>query len=154
MKVRLLICLIVVSVATLAIMLSGVLGFLIANTWLSASAREYADRCNVAIARTWSQADLIQFLAPGLEEKVAREKLDNLFDNFRKLGDLKNYSESEGDSQMIWTSDKGFQIKAFTQAKAEFENGDAIIQTSLVWVNGSWHVSHFRVESSPLINYN
>lgn len=146
--------LMVLGVIFLCVVLIAVIGFAIAaynGTKLDKSSKAYVDEAVPAIAASWNAEELIMRASPELLKVMSVDKLDTMFKLFaEKLGALKEYQGSEGDSLVNFSS-SGKVITANYIAKAAFEKADAQIRIGIVKHDEKWQLLEFRVNSDALM---
>lgn len=118
---------------------------------LDALSKAYVEANIPLIISTWSKDELLKRASPELLEIVKEkpELLDQLFQKLSKLGALQNIGDVKGDSSVLLTVQGGMVTRASYEAKAKFENGDALISVHLIQLSGQWKILNFNV-NSPL----
>jgi len=140
---------IVGGIALIAILLIG--GFIGYSAYqgraLDASSKEYVDKNIALIVSSWSKDELLKRASPQLLKVVAEkpDQIDHLFRGFAKLGAMRSYDGSKGDSNVSYTNKDGKVITASYIADATFENGNAHITVRLIQTSGSWQFLLFNV---------
>jgi hypothetical protein len=79
------------------------------------------------------------------------DQVDHLFQGFAKLGAMRSYDGSKGDSNVSYTNKEGKVTTASYVADATFEKGNAHISVRLIQTSGSWQFLLFNV-NSPLFS--
>ncbi len=138
----------VILIALLAIG-GGIVGYFVyVGSALDHSSKVYVDEAIPAIVTSWTPDQLVKRESKAFEKATSDQQLVRLFDEFRKLGPLKEYKGCTGSSNINYTG-SGKIISAAYVGKATFANGDAEIRILLVQENGKWKIQGFRV-NSPL----
>jgi hypothetical protein len=121
---------------------------------LDASSKTYVDKYVPIIISTWSEQELLKCGSSEFKTAVSNPEKQKFFDQtwngFTKLGTLKEYNGSEGQSHQnlfFYTNSKrnGYHISAEYIADADFQNGSAKITIDLVQENGEWKIYFFSV---------
>lgn len=118
---------------------------------MDTSSKEYVDKNIPIIVSSWSKDELLKRASPQLMKIVddKPDQIDHLFQGFAKLGVMRSYDGSKGDSNVSYTNRDGKVITAAYFARATFENGSAQISVRLIQTSGSWQFLLFNV-NSPL----
>jgi hypothetical protein len=118
---------------------------------LDTSSKEYVDKNIPLIISSWSKDELLKRASPQLLNVINEkpDQIDHLFQGFAKLGAMRSYDGSKGDSNVSYTNRDGKVITAAYISDAIFENGDAHISVRLIQTSGSWKFLMFNV-NSPL----
>ncbi|HEY6873033.1 MAG TPA: hypothetical protein VI298_09950 [Geobacteraceae bacterium] len=138
----------------LAILVAGVVGFVFIATKGSAldkDSKQYVDTAVPAIVSQWNKQELINRAGPELMKTVKDNDFEKLFTMFRKLGAFKKYTGSEGQANISVTSKHGKVTTAAYVAKADFENGPAEIQVTLIKHADKWQILGFRINSKVFL---
>ncbi len=104
----------------------------------------YVDAAVQAIVADWDIAELQKRASPELDDAVDYESLEEDFNALQQLGSLVEYKGSTGDSN-ITLSLSGYAITADYTAAADFEEGSAELQISLIRRGGQWQILDFSV---------
>lgn len=110
--------------------------------------KQYADTAVVAIVSDWNSAELERRMSPEFKAIVKEGDTSRLFGMLSRLGKLKEYRGSQGQSNMSVTTQQGKVISASYLCKAEFETGPAEIQLALIQHDGEWQILGFHVNSN------
>lgn len=135
------------------LVLGGVIGYgLYKGKQLDATSKEYVDAAVPAIVANWSVQGLKDRASPQLMHKVTQEQLTKFFAFFSRLGKMKKYVGSKGQSYIYITPEQGRTVTARYMARAEFEKGDANIKVLLILNKDRvWKIAGFHVNSPSLI---
>ncbi|OGT98671.1 MAG: hypothetical protein A2298_05280 [Gammaproteobacteria bacterium RIFOXYB2_FULL_38_6] len=99
--------------------------------------------------------ELINRSSPELLKVAPKEKMEELFNAFsKKLGSLKEYKGSKGQSNTSVTTQNGKVITGVYVAEAIFEKAPATIQFRIIKHDNQWQILEFRVNSEALILQN
>ncbi|MCM2283485.1 MAG: hypothetical protein NDI81_01830 [Desulfobacula sp.] len=133
----------------------AVVGFFILNhfgTGLDEESKSYVDANLPQIVKNWDVQELIKRASPELIAIVPKEKIEKLFNVFsERLGPLKEYKGSNGQSNMSVTTQEGKVITGAYVAEANFEKAPASIQFRIIKHGDNWQVLEFRVNSDALM---
>lgn len=138
-----------------AVLLVGaVVGFFILNyfgTALDEESKSYVDANLPKILKNWDVGEFTKRASPELMVVAPKEKIEQLFHVFsEKLGSLKEYKGSNGQSNMSITTQEGKVITGAYIAEAIFEKAPATIQFRIIKHGDNWQVLEFRVNSDAL----
>jgi len=114
---------------------------------LDDSSKRYAIEAAHAIANQWDQQALQSRLSPEFQALLKPGDLEKWFEVYRKLGDLKQPGEAQGQANISMTTAKGKLITAQYRFSGEFENGPAEILIALIQHQEQWQISGFRVNA-------
>jgi hypothetical protein len=112
---------------------------------LSPSAKEYADESVRAIITTWSKDDLVKRRSPELQATTNKGQLNQVFTEFKNLGNLQNYTEAEGNVNASFNIKEGLIITATYFASASFQHGKAEITIQLIRHHNVWQILGFHL---------
>lgn len=118
---------------------------------LDSDSKHYVDNAVPAIVTDWSTQAFEQREDPDLKAKLPQKKLVKIFALFKKLGHLKNYCGSKGESNLFLSLNKGLIITAKYLVCAKFENGNANIKVVLTRKHHQWKIYGFYVDSPVLM---
>jgi hypothetical protein len=141
------------GIALIAMLLIG--GFIGYSAYeghgLDASSKEYVDKNIPLIISSWSKDELLKRASPQLLQVLNKkpDQIDRLFQDFAKLGAMRSYDGSKGDSNVSYTNKDGKLVTAAYIADATFANGSAHISVRLIRTYDSWELLMFNV-NSPL----
>jgi hypothetical protein len=92
---------------------------------LDASSKDYVDKNIPLIVASWSKNELLKRASPQLLDAINEkpDQADRLFQGFAKLGAMRSYDGSKGESTVSYTNKNGKVISASYIANAKFENG-------------------------------
>jgi hypothetical protein len=125
----------------------------VSGSALDRQSKDAIDKIIPIICRSWDVAVIKKYESPELAKSVTDEKLNQFFGWFsEKLGPLKNYVGSKGDSNVYF--DLGHMrrhITAHYQCEVELEKGKANIEISLIRLDNQWLITKFDVRSDALI---
>jgi hypothetical protein len=113
---------------------------------LDKESKAYADAAIVAIASQWDEKDLTDRASPQLMATVKDPaELDRVVGMWRMLGPLKKYDGSKGDAHIGYFWPRGETITAVYVARAEFDQGSAMIKLSIIKTGGVWKILGLNV---------
>jgi hypothetical protein len=121
---------------------------------LDLESQAYVDVSIPAIAKNWSDAELLERATPELRKSMTQEQLDSLFSSFSRIGHMTRYKGSMGGSMVSYVAGVGKTVSASYIAKATFRNGNAIFRIALVKRNGHWLINTLRVDLDSSIPVN
>lgn len=114
---------------------------------LDMESKKYADIAIMAIVKDWSEEEAIQRASPELQKAVTREEMNRFFDIYRRLGKLKKYEGTIGQSNISFSLGHEKEITACYNASAEFEGGPANITIYLIKHDDTWQILRFNIDS-------
>ena len=137
------------------LIVAAVVGFFILNyfgTGLDEESKEYVDSTLPQIIQNWDVDELINKASPELLQVAPKEKIEELFIMFsERLGPVKEYKGSNGQSNMSVTTQEGKVITGAYVAEAIFEKAPATIQFRIIKHDNQWQILEFRVNSDALM---
>lgn len=137
------------------LIVAGVIGFsmlAVKGTHLDKESKVYVDEVIPKILSNLSKDTLFQYANNELKKSATQEEFDKIFAWLSKLGQFKEYKGSNGQANISVTTEKGKQITAFYEAKAEFESGPATIKIVTIKTGDNWKVMGFQINSMALAN--
>ena len=145
------------GIFTLAVILIVATIFIYGTFWgkpLDESSKKFVDESISAITSEWSPQELKNRASPALIATIDKdpESLNKLFSRFSRLGGLKHYSGSTGQSFGMFNIIGPSSITADYVANVEFENGNAVISVKLVRQDKNWKINYFYVNSPAMLN--
>jgi hypothetical protein len=111
--------------------------------------KAYVDSAVPAIVSGWDKQQLLSRASPEFRQAVTDEDLEKLYNMFRRLGTLKSYDGSQGESNMSVTN-RGKVISASYLARATFDTGPAEIKIALI-KHDEWQIMGFRIDSKVFL---
>jgi hypothetical protein len=148
--------LIVLGVVFLAIIVLAVIGIgivAVKGAALDKQSKAYVDSAVPAIVSGWDEQELLSRASPEFMQATDKDDLDKLYAMFRKLGSMREYQGSEGQSNMSYTSENGRRTIAVYAAKARFDAGSAVIKITLIKHGDEWQIMAFRVDSDVFLQH-
>ncbi|MHC4962443.1 MAG: hypothetical protein ACYTE1_07520 [Planctomycetota bacterium] len=138
----------------LIVLTVGLLGYYLVSKGiqLDKESKDYVDTVVPNVISGWNKEELLKQASPELLGVTKDEDLDKLFTMFRKLGKLKKYKGSEGQSLISVTTEQGKKVTANYTAMAEFERGEASIKVNLIKHGDEWQILMFNVSSDIFLN--
>jgi hypothetical protein len=146
--------LIVLGAVFLAAIVLGVVVigvFAVKGSALDKESKAYVDNAVPIIVSDWDEKELLSRASQEFMQVTDKEDLDKLFGFFRKLGRMREYQGSEGQSNISFTTEDGRRITAAYTAKASFEAGPAVIKITLIKHGEQWQIAGFRVNSDVFL---
>jgi len=123
------------------------------GTALDKESRDYVDSSVPAIVSAWDKQELLSRASPEFMQVVKSGDLDKLYGMYRRLGKLKEYQGSEGQSNMSVTSEQGKVISAAYTTKAIFDSGPASIKILIIKHGDKWQILKLYVESEVFLQH-
>jgi hypothetical protein len=123
------------------------------GTALDKESKDYVDSSVPAIVSAWDKQELLSRASPEFMQVVTSADLDKLYGMYRRLGKLKEYQGSEGQSNMSVTSQHGKVISAAYTTKATFDSGPATIKISIIKHGDKWQIIKLYVESEVFLQH-
>ncbi len=117
----------------------------VAGKRLDKESKAFVDEAVPTIAQGWDLEELKKRASPEFDETVDYEDLAQIFDALQDLGRLTGYGGSTGEATITISVQNGIIISAIYDATAEFEEGLARIQISLIKHGDKWQILGFRV---------
>jgi hypothetical protein len=119
---------------------------------LDKESKAYVDEVTPKILENLNQETLFQYSSDELKNSASPEEFDKLFNWFTKLGKFKEYKGSKGQAGISITTERGKQVTGNYIAQAEFENGPATINITIIKKGNNWQILGFRINSMALVN--
>ena len=143
-------CAIVVVLLVMGTIIGPELVFSISSPIAESECRMFADNTVLAVAKNWDSRELINRVDPEMLRPGDEEELENLFQLYRKLGNLVEYYGAEGE---IWRDSSAPGAVGFSYfAEAEFENGFATVKIEGIHKDGNSYILEFNIRSEAFIN--
>lgn len=112
----------------------------------------YVDLNLPQIIDNWKVEALTKRASPELMKVAPREKIEELFKVCSdKLGPMKEYKGSKGQSTIAFKAEKGKLITGAYVAEAIFEKAPATIKISIIKRNNDWQILEFFVNSDAMM---
>ncbi len=112
---------------------------------LNKESKLFVDAAVPAIIADWDVREIQKRASPEFNATVDYDDMLQMFDILRDLGDLQEYYEAAGESKITLSLESGLVITALYEASADFEEGSADIQISLIRHGGQWQILGFKV---------
>jgi len=135
--------------AVVVFVILGAFAYMVhAGPGLDQSSKAYVDASVPAIVSAWSKDELVRRASPQLTQILNQQpkQLDQLFGQLSKLGSLKQYQGSKGESSINLDLTKGKTVTAQYLAGAVFERGDTRITVHLIQIDDQWRIRSFNVK--------
>ena len=129
---------------------AGIVGFFLLldkGSELDREAKEYVDKVTPIILANLNKETLYQYAS---EEFKTAPFQDAMFAMFARLGQLREYKGSNGQTNVSDTSANEKDITGVYQAEAEFETGPAIIKLTIIKRGDRWQIIGFNISSAAL----
>ena len=136
-----------IFIIAIVIVVLGIIFVAIKGSKLDKESKQYVDAAIVSIISGWNKQELVERASPELMAVTNDDDLDKLFVLFQRLGKLKEYKGSEGQSNISVTTQHGKVISANYVAETEFDAGPAEIKVTLIKHGNNWQVLRFNVDS-------
>jgi hypothetical protein len=121
-----------------------------AGRGLDKESKAYADAAILAVTSQWNEKDLTDRASPQFMATVKDPAdLDHLMAMWRLLGPMKKYDGSKGDAHIDFNWPRGKTITAVYVARVEFEHSTAMINISLIKLNGRWEILGLHIFANP-----
>jgi hypothetical protein len=146
--------LIILGAVFLAIIVLAAVGIgivAVKGSALDKQSKAYVDTTVPIIVSGWDEQELLSRASPEFMQVAKKEDVDKLYTMFRRLGRLREYQGSEGQSDMSLTTQNGRRTTAFYTAKASFDAGSAIIKITLIKHGEQWQIAGFHVDSDVFL---
>ncbi len=133
----------------------GVIGLAVLavkGTALDKESKAYVDEVTPRILANLNKETLFQHASGELKNSASEEEFDKIFNLFAKLGEFKGYKGASGEASISLTSERGKRITGLYQAQAEFENGPATVNVTVIKKGDNWQVMGFYIDSMALFN--
>ena len=118
---------------------------------LDEESKRYVDAAVPAIVKNWDMTEMLSRTSPEFSKATKTEDLEKLWIMFRKLGAMKIYKGSKGESNQMINLPQGTTITAKYSADVEFENGPAQILITIIKRGDDWQILGFKVNSSAIL---
>lgn len=136
----------------IVVAVGGILVLSYLGSGLDKESKSYVDANLPKILKNWDADELLQRASPELMTVAPKEQIEQLFTIFSdKLGPLKQYNASNGQSNLSFTTPEGKVITGAYVAEAIFEKAPATIQFRVIKHGDTWQVLEFRVNSDAMI---
>jgi hypothetical protein len=133
----------------IVLMIAGAAGLVVLGKKYDKESKAFVDTAVQAIAADWDIEELQKRASPEFNDEVDYESLAEDFITLQQLGKLVEYKGATGDSN-ITISLSGYAITADYTATAEFEEGSAEMQVSLVRRAGRWQILDFSISPESI----
>lgn len=146
--------LITLGIIFLAIIILAAIGISIAavkGAALDKESKAYVDQAVPAIVSGWNEQELLERASPEFTQTVSKKELDKLYTFFRKLGHLRKYEGSKGQTFISYTTQNGKRTSAEYTANALFDGGSAVIKVALIKHGNQWEIAGFHVDSDAFL---
>ncbi len=140
--------LILIIVAGIAIGIVAVKG-----SALDKQSKAYVDSTVPLIVSNWDEQALLSRVSPEFMAATDKQELDKLYAMFRKLGKLRDYEGSKGQSYMSMSTQNGKSVTAVYKCKSMLEAGPADIKVTLVQHDDKWEIAGFNVDSEVFLQH-
>lgn len=107
--------------------------------------KEFADTVIVRIISDWDKQHLLKHASPEFIAATDPHALERDFEQFRKLGKLKEYKGSVGKSNMSINLSQTDAVVANYIATADFEAGSVKIKINIVREGDTWQIFAFDI---------
>jgi hypothetical protein len=140
-----------VLLVLVAVLIGGAATFFVRmGPKIDADSKAYVDATIPILVSDWNPKELTSRSSRELLAVANEAKLTDVYADFRKLGELKQYRGSKGEASLWFNMPTSVVTTAAYVATADFENGQAKIKMSLVWRDGRWQISELRIDSPVL----
>ncbi len=119
---------------------------------LDKEAKAYVDKVTPIILADLKKETLFKYASDQLKTSVSDEQMDEVFALFKRLGTFVKYNGSSGGTTMSVTSEYGKRITGSYEATADFSNGPATIEITLIKNGDKWGILGFHINSNALIS--
>jgi hypothetical protein len=150
---KLLIILGIVFLAIIILVAAGIGIAAVKGSALDKQSKAYVDSTVPVIVSGWDEQALLSRTSPEFKQATDKDELDKLYTMFRRLGGLREYQGSEGQSYMSLTTQNGQRTTAVYTAKASFDAGSAVIKTTLIKHGDQWQIAGFHVDSDAFLQH-
>jgi hypothetical protein len=116
---------------------------------LEVESQAFVDSAIPAITGNWSEKELLDRSTTELQRSSKPDEFDALFERLSKFGPLVEYQGAKGVVTMSYFSGSGGTVSASYDAKARFQNADAVFQIVLMQRDGRWLIHNFHVDAVP-----
>ena len=118
---------------------------------LDREATAYIQDAVPRIVTNWNSQELVDRATPELlAAGKSREKIDNIFVMFQRLGSFKHLDKPEGTVVSSAFTGTGMVTIGNYKTQAEFEKGEAMIEIQLRRVGDTWKINGFHINSDAL----
>ncbi len=119
---------------------------------LKLESKRYVDETLPHILHSLNKDIFLKYAAPEFIRAVPEEKVEKIFNVYKKLGKYEKYIGSKGKVKTSFSFKKGKLVYAKYTAKAKFSNGDAIIKLTIIKHGDSWFIYAFKIDSKVFNN--
>ncbi len=118
---------------------------------LNLESHQYADAAIVAVVSRWDTGALMKRASAQLGASVeSADEIRSVFSGFRLLGGLRKYNGSYGTTRFLVEPNGNALVMAEYFGHADFQNGAAGIQITLIRVGNGWKILRFAV--TPIVS--
>jgi len=142
---KLLLAAAVLSAALVAFAALGTMYMLLTGLQRDSSSLIYVEQNVPSIMSTWSRGELLRRTAPEFLQRLADSRLDAMFSNAAKLGQLLTFGEVKGGSHFSITTKLAPEVTAAYSTHSRFEYGEATIHVRLIQHEGAWQITSFDI---------
>ncbi len=121
---------------------------------LDKESKAFVDTAVPAIVSGWDVAELQKRASEEFNNSVDYGDLVRYFAILRKMGSLREYQGSTGESQITLSLLGGVSITALYTASAECDEGTADLELSLIKQKGIWRILGIRIVPRELSDDN
>ncbi len=115
---------------------------------LNIESKKYVDTVLPVILKDLDYKEFMKYAANDFLKNVPEEKIAKIFEIYKKLGNFKKYLGSKGKAKTSIAIFKGKKwVYAKYKAKAEYSNGIAVIQITIIKEQGKWYIYHLKIDS-------
>ncbi len=120
---------------------------------LDKESKAYVDKTVPLIVSRWDEQELLKRASPEFMQAAPTNELDKFFVMARRLGKLREYQGSEGQSYISVTTQNGKTITAKYSVNAVFDADPAVINIVLIKHGDQWQIEGFHVDSDLFLQH-
>jgi hypothetical protein len=121
---------------------------------LDKESKVFVDTAVPAIVSGWDVAELRKRASEEFNNSVDYDDLMRYFAILRKMGSLREYQGSIGESQITFSLLSGVSITALYTASADCDEGTVKLELSLIKQNGMWRILGIKITPRELADDN
>jgi hypothetical protein len=137
----------IVSVVVVGLLGVGFVIYQVEGHAIDRSAKQFADETIPAIVSQWDMGLFERLQSQESRAACTGDKLQKVFDLWRRLGALKKCEGSHSDTHFEILLTQGVIVTSVCRAEAMFERGPATITQQLIRRDGEWQILQMDIHT-------